>query len=294
MIFQKVGPKTYLVKAESSYDLMNLSLVLFKSDVFYFQKQRVRKEDEEKKDEIKPKKVRICLNQVSATYFSNLDSLEIKGQFKNKPIFKTLKVNQEFFIVKRLQKNTRKFLNNLDQEKTYYLGVDVGVIQFGYSKNYEFTELYRKEFSFKNINYKKQLLSVLDKLKPYFKDKPIFFKCLLPFIKDFNRWTNYNWIELKRDVSLDWESCISAKIKENKLIQYFLRNKKNWVLQVESLIQELDLGNINCIYINPMVSMNLYNQHILKKLLLNKIKIVPYTKDLSYLMSNGFIAFKYF
>lgn len=293
MIVKKKEQNKYTLIPESSYDLINLSLILNRANIVLTQKQRVQKNPYQKKTDLKPKIITLCINNVSNFEFTKLDSLAITGQHKNNLITKSLHVNNSFILQKKLSKNEKKFLNNLDTKKTYYLGIDVNTILLGYTKNYQFTEIYKKEFSFKRIDYKKQILLVLNQFQEILKNNKVHFKCLTAFVSDFNKWTPYNWTALEDDVSLSWQSCVSSKIRENKLIQYFYLKKRHlWVDSPEQLLEKLDTCEIKEIFLNPSINIDLYNKIFKKDP--RVIKIVPYTKALSHFLKNGFLGFLYF
>lgn len=292
MLITRVGKAFYKIIPESPYDLINLSLILNRSSVQLHEKHRVKKTEFETKKDLKLVLKKIILTNISHTKFNSLDALEIVGQYQKNLASKNLYLNVPFYLKKKFSKNQKKFLKNLAEEKIYYVGVDVNCIVVGYSKNYTFTEIYRKQFNFKRIDLRKQVSIVLDKFKIPFKENPTIFKCLTQFVKDFTRSTSREWKLLERDIALDWQSCINSKIREQKLIRYFVSRKTSALNTKEELLVKIAECNIKELFINPQIDLNLYNY--LVPLLAEKIKIIPFKPELHNFMKEGFLGYTYF
>lgn len=291
MIIKKIGKNQYQITAESEYDLINLSLILNKSTIVLFKKYKEKRENQTKKDsKIILKK--IILKEINKVEFSNFNSLAVYGQRGPNIIKDNIIVNKPFILIKKLKKNLTKFLSVLDQEKTYYMGVEVNKIIVGYSKNYNFQRLYLKQFSIKKNSLKEVVLEVLNKFKFEINQYKFTFKCSPSIIKELNNWTSKSWSALRRDLRLDWESCFENKKKEQKLIYYFLNNKKKAEVDPQQVLEGLQNEMVQKIFVNPQLNLKYYNEYIKKSP--EKIKILPYTKEISNFMPQGVISFNYF
>lgn len=282
----------YQVTAETHYDLININLLLNKADVIVKQSRLLKRSEFETKKDAKAAICYVRVSNIARTRFTSFSSLEVFGQFKGHMLKKIIRLDHPFVLCRRLTRNDIKYLRNLDDDRTYYMGVDTEAVIVGYSKNYCFHEIYRKQFSFRKTDLKKLLSVVLRKFDEVFKNRSVIYKCPSQFVKEFNSWTNRVWAELKRDLELDWQSSVNNKIREQKMIRYFVTRRTRSITETTQLQQAIEMCFIKNLFVSAKIDLVLYNH--LVRIMPEKLKLVPYTKDLDRFMPEGFIGFSYF